>query len=50
MSIISDNDSLVVIARESGRSSNHGLFKYNDGRCLLDASLSRGMTSQSLDR
>ena len=35
----------VVIARESGRSSNHRLFKQITGRCLLDAPLSRGMTN-----
>src|SRR5262249_35853455 len=38
----------VVIARESGRSSNHGSFKYICDLCLLDAPLSRGMTSQRL--
>src|ERR1700738_3865316 len=42
---ISHHDPPFVIARESGRSSNHRTFKQNNGRCLLDAPLSRGMTS-----
>jgi hypothetical protein len=36
----------IVIARESGQSSEHRPFKYYCGLWLLDAPLSRGMTSK----
>jgi hypothetical protein len=38
----------LVIVRESGRSSNRRSLKYIYDLCLLDAPLSRGMTTQRL--